>query len=790
MVRLKPTKLITTMTTLSLLLQLSIVIVTHPSQIYTTSQKLEVNNKVFSYLGEIGRPSSSSLSYHELIFDAPKEDYDPWTFDPHSIHGTPYGGYGRATKSRLAALPLRLITELSSDTPLEYDLVKQEDKKDDEDEDNDDDNQEQENEETFFTMVDGEGQKFACKLYYEYELEFDSLDDSMFDIALERNAFSEEQGNDEEEEEEEDVMEEDVVIDPAFVDDDEYENESEEESEDGLVAEDSYMESEEDPIAEHSNMESEDIATDNTNDNDSNLIQKEAERIEEEQPQPPPKDTPQEAAQQENEIKNVTPKTSPADSKLLLQTKITNALSQLQGYCAQYHKDWWSYEWCHEQGIVQFHISMKDRKDPAMAGAQTGMATFRVENMTPLGIFVKRVIDIPDMDEDKETNGNGETKEDVVIDNDEDDVDDDYYDDTTEDNNVQSKSEDTKPPLTDTSKSPEEKVIQIIDQFKEGQYCAEVGQERHVKVQFTCCQSSSTQSIKYQEHQHGKKGGIFGQKQPMSVIRESSDVHVIFQGIEEKEVCEYTATICTNLICDPLEEFYRMNGTKDPFQQDVDTVMNAILPPTAIVQETTHDNNKEPAQPIPIPIHRDDSIRDILDKALSPNCLSMNAGWWTYGFCHTSQIHQFHEDVTLDPLTAMSNAEIGSRYVLGKYQKSISENFPKEEEIRHMGSSQDSDGSSTSDPHYIQEYTHGDVCDDTEVMDSAIKGGNYGDGKVERSTTVRFFCGSQKTILRVEEDSTCHYVMDISVPELCHQKYFEVPHLKTQVVKCLPVDDY
>jgi len=88
---------------------------------------------------------------------------------------------------------------------------------------------------------------------------------------------------------------------------------------------------------------------------------------------------------------------------------------------------------------------------------------------------------------------------------------------------------------------------------------------------------------------------------------------------------------------------------------------------------------------------------------------------------------------------------------------------------------------------YVQEYMHGDVCDHADVAESVIKGGNVVHGSVERASRVRFSCGKRWELIDIKEDSTCHYVLDVTVPELCQHALFKAPVTKTQVVKCLPV---
>jgi hypothetical protein len=95
-----------------------------------------------------------------------------------------------------------------------------------------------------------------------------------------------------------------------------------------------------------------------------------------------------------------------------------------------------------------------------------------------------------------------------------------------------------------------------------------------------------------------------------------------------------------------------------------------------------------------------------------------------------------------------------------------------------------------SGPYFTQEYTAGDICDHSDVTDSVIKAGTVKAGVVERSTTVRFYCGRSLELTQVNEDSTCHYVLDVTIPDLCDQPLFKPPVPKRRIVKCLPVENH
>jgi len=209
------------------------------------------------------------------------------------------------------------------------------------------------------------------------------------------------------------------------------------------------------------------------------------------------------------------------------------------------------------------------------------------------------------------------------------------------------------------------------------------------------------------------------------------------------------------------------------------------------------------------------SLREILANTLGQRpCLLKKAGWWTYEFCYSKHIRQYHADSL-----ANGKTQISTEHLLGMFKNSGNnvEDYPPEDEHLHVfnatsgaSSAADKDignrkgsgqakyrggeGMPTNKKQpggngavYVQEYNHGDVCDHEDVAESVIKGGNVVQGAVERSSTVRFSCGKHPELVDIKEDSTCHYILDVTLPELCQHALFQAPVTKTQVVKCLPV---
>ena len=205
-------------------------------------------------------------------------------------------------------------------------------------------------------------------------------------------------------------------------------------------------------------------------------------------------------------------------------------------------------------------------------------------------------------------------------------------------------------------------------------------------------------------------------------------------------------------------------------------------------------------------------------------CLRKNAGWWTYELCHGKIAREFHGTEVLDANTGASRLVIEEEHLIGRYHAEEHEAYPDVEEALHVvnataddESEAEGDGSSgrtgreggrkkdaaavgglaaVSPPSdaggngsvFVQEYIDGLACNDSDVADSVIRGNNVVGGSIQRSVTIRYSCGKKYELVRVNEDTTCHYVFDVTVPALCGHPLFKAEMARTQVVKCLPVE--
>merc|ERR1740124_69201 len=364
-------------------------------------------------------------------------------------------------------------------------------------------------------------------------------------------------------------------------------------------------------------------------------------------------------------------------------------------------------------------------------------------------------------------------------------------------------------------KPPRTPIVKVEESFQDGEWCDAAQTHRSIDITLECCRDDSGIILGDSDEEVAKKEKVAKlfdmlenrqDSDSSSSAKESSNTKIkpvaVLLGIEEVDMCKYKATVCTNVLCQ--REMEQIREESQNVLQDKNVLLR-----NASRAKHVNDNKKA------LIVKKDDSVRTILDKALGNKCLEIKDGWWSYGFCYKQNAYQFHENTVVDTARNIIKTSIENKYTLGTYDRESSEDFPKEEEINHMympntkrgadaefsdkgnddtnsapgnnnkKSKDESFGGNSA--YYIQEYTHGQVCEDSEVTDSTIKGGAVKEGGIERAVTVHFLCGDELDIKRIDEDSTCHYELAVAVPELCEHKYFEIPRVTTQVVKCLPV---
>jgi Glucosidase II beta subunit-like protein len=299
-------------------------------------------------------------------------------------------------------------------------------------------------------------------------------------------------------------------------------------------------------------------------------------------------------------------------------------------------------------------------------------------------------------------------------------------------------------------------IARVVDYHSDGEYCEATDQPRVTYVKLQCCSSS---------HMQESKGVVHRDSIPLA-----SDLLSLHDFMEDPDrVCTYNATVCTPLLC--LDD--------GPDGESLLQLMN----------QSSKNKDRHLAA------SDNETILEILHRTLDGLCLqSVTGGWWTYEFCHGKGIRQYHEVVGTKKTSTGSSftAKVTeTEHQLGRFQPESIQNIMNEAEWKLVVNATDKKGG-IAQSYFELEYQDGDVCDHADVTESAIIAGAVGGAKsggLARSSSVRYYCGDKYDV-SVSEDSTCHYLVKVNVPDLCRHALFAAPVSKKQIVKCLQADEF
>lgn len=169
-------------------------------------------------------------------------------------------------------------------------------------------------------------------------------------------------------------------------------------------------------------------------------------------------------------------------------------------------------------------------------------------------------------------------------------------------------------------------------------------------------------------------------------------------------------------------------------------------------------------------------------EGMRGNCIYYISGWWSYSFCYTDKVKQFHQlppsrGVPIYP--PVEDTSVHS-YVLGRYPKG--DKGSKAGAAKTLGSEQGS--KETFDDEGNQQEDKGlevprlETKGGSRYMVQRLSGGTECDltGK-PRKIDVQFHCNPQSAdrISMIKETSTCSYLMIIDTPRLCRDAAFQPP---------------
>jgi len=647
----------------------------------------------------IDTSSSSSSSTSSIIqrfqsfatlFTPQMEEYTLTKFDPYSFSGAPLGGWGRATRSRLASLPIRFVSDYGGGLELKrptteeffksgcdtfgeyYSVYKNggEEKKEEEVEwmclltkdglrkldiiqeyfdvwgmtdekfhrvwsgaarevivgnnnkninnRNDDPNKQiglvgflqifeqfdalytnggedpWESTGPHFTFRDGMGRQFVCRVYDEGELVIDNYMDSMFNPAVRVGykdvVYGEKEGEEwggkgkgNSKKKKGKKNDEDVII-PGVED---VSIEVETFIFDGGVDENNVAEVissniqkllEKVGIALDGQHDGEDIVVEAVVDNNNDLADIIKAAI---QGAGINKGN---AAAATDKKDSTPPPPSPPNNAKRLSTQLTadqiiNALEQLRGFCSQLHLGWWSYEWCHEYQVRQFHVDVSadataadGRKYEIQHVTTIGHFQGKTEIINPRGIYdgtVKKgtstmyILDKTGMSRQYSSVIHGPEEDEEYSQP--------FYDGGQDMKSVMPnrlRNELLKYKTEQHQRLGNSGGI-VRQQFEHGDMCEEVGILRQVSVEYRCC---TEDEISHWLKAKRKPTDAYSSQVPLAVL----------VSVQEDETCVYRAKVCTPVLC----------PESLTTQEEVASAPLTPGKPTPQQQDNTNDDNQ------------------------------------------------------------------------------------------------------------------------------------------------------------------------------------------------------
>ena len=645
---------------------------------------------------------------HKLCVDAAGIDaeYDYSTLDPHHADGAPYGGFARATRQRLAQLPL-LLKESSIG-------------------DDDDDDQQR-----HYSIRDASGQLYACRLYAENELDPESLNDSMFALPrLQQPATTD--------------TDDDTVVVAAK----EQKVSSSSSSTARVAPRTRVVQQSPARVSRKAQGSSSGTTTTTTLKGatapTTSTIDDTAGGAQTAAADASPRVAATTSGGDDATATTATSTTTasstaaPPSPEIDVTALLQSFQSQLARICGQIHKGYWSYEWCFEGDVTQFHLEHHKR-----------LNTLTVEQSSSLGTFDRRIVHTKElehmapnewMDDDSDSGQQGEIARIVDI--------------HTHNGSPCSGNDNNNNNKDDNDAAA-----------------------RSSFIHYQCCSDRVLHKMKSMIHRDG------------SQIKTNA-VAGILQVVEEP-TCTYNMTVCTPLLCGSTAQSKAgsssSSSTDDDDAEDDDslTLEQTILQAAADLLPELLGTTTAAAIVDP-----DASILDILEKSLAHVRLQTNpnGGWWTYELNHQQSVQQYHEVAAIlqgaNGYSTTSNVR-DSEHVLGLFDPTSTTGMTKATEWQYVvnvtTSTTDDSWGEGNGAYFPVEYTGGTVCDDADVTE-------HGMTAIERSSTVRYYCG-ELFDFDIREDTTCHYVVDVKVPGLCVHPLFRAPVVHQQVMKCLPVSD-
>jgi Glucosidase II beta subunit-like protein len=676
--------------------------------------------------------ADSSYNYYdpfELSGGGGTTEYDAMVIDPLGAiysHGAPYGGYGRASRAALARLPL-ILPEISSSSSSSSSVSME------------DDNEEDLEEELhhYFRVRDHGGQLFACRLYHEDALDRSSLHDSMFTppvlqpprtttttAAAQRQTIA--------------AAAADLVAKTTTATTANTNNIAKPQQTITATAATTPASS----VVTVDQPKTAKASLPTT----TRVIRPSSSSIggsaggSSSSPAAVTGSSPAAAATtpaastsvandggdgDNNDDSNI----DPVEVELTLR-------ESLHGVCGQVHKGYWSYEWCFEREVTQFHVEY-----------DTTTNQVKVDQVTNLGMYAHREM---------------------------------YFLDQQSDENEHT--------MVNEWAEDEPEVARIVDAHLDGTLCGGTDvttpTPRRTYALLQCCSDKIVKRHKGMIHREGRPY--------------QTDLIAVLDVVEDPDIqCLYNVTVCTPLLCGSssttaaaatadtanaalaaaqaavaatrlLEDLNGINkiNHEESIRQILDRTLNQLCLQSQSggwwVYEICHQKSIRQ-------YHETLGVRkNSAGAKVSAKVVESEHILGRYDITNESHVPDEEEWKLVVNATTTSSTAVAASLLWGE----------------------------GNGAYYQVEYTGGDTCDTADVTDSAVVAGTKTAGSssnkavflLQRAASVRYHCGHTFDV-QVSEDTTCHYIVDVKVPGLCRHPLFRAPIAKKQVMKCLPVPD-
>jgi len=301
---------------------------------------------------------------------------------------------------------------------------------------------------------------------------------------------------------------------------------------------------------------------------------------------------------------------------------------------------------------------------------------------------------------------------------------------------------------------------QAREKFRHGDKSESTGKSKKTDVYFRCCSESETK--------RQKGSTALYQGEPVAKDTTIASITNVWKDPEDPR--KYILEICTPILCEDTD----MGEMEEAIFSlpDIYTTPNGGLS----ANEYTNMNFEHL------------SLTEILDETLGEKCLySKKDGWWQYEYCHKQYVRQFSGVAKYKGIDLKDDTQ----HLLGFYKAGDVDQLGKSYEWEHVVNVTDEFGQNRQglerggNGSYLEvEYPKGELC----LLEDAKASDTSRETNMERSVSVRYSCALDFSV-SVQEDSTCHYVAEITLPPLCRHPLFRPLVQKQRSIKCLPIED-